>query len=572
MIQRGGRGQFTRNARSAGGLYGSTRRPPSRRQLLLGALGIGALVLFGFLAFSWFTGGGCSKPYCPSNKDLKAPDGFELVTKIYQLNKSQGAVPQDKQMTVQLPLLQPTTDGRNLNFYRYVASSDTWEPITTALLDAQGKIVSASFDDRPDIMAAMRRQSAAGQVVAYLQHNAPLNKDAVGQITILHTFDFKPASDGTVTGELSTTVKPDASFAFYPVISASLADRGSIPIVAGIFSNAQSRSNHVQQIVKKVNDLQLKGIDIAYLDLPADQRTSFALFIGELAQTLHTQGKMLTVTVPCPLQAQDRIDDGAYDWAALGAAADVLEIAPYRDQSDYRSVVPAVLQYLTGLVNPNKLVLTVSPYATEKAPDGIRTLALTEAMSIASSMAVRTGTDNKLTTNSNVDVVGVNIDKSENLSGLIWQPQTATVAFTYKLNGGRTVWLENFFSIGFKLEFISRFKLGGVAVEDASQNDLLGDIWPALTPFIASGQPILMQPNPADLVPKWTASKGTLDGGQRGSVKWTTPSDPGNYTVDLTLSDGVSLFQNEISVNVQPKDNAAPRTTNPGSTPGTSAN
>jgi len=566
MIQRGGRGQFTRNARSAGGLYGSARRPPTRRQLLFAAGGIAALLVVIFLGFSWFGGGGCSKPYCPSSQSLKAPDGFELVTKVYELNKKQAAAPQGTQDTVQLSLLQPTTDGRNLSFYRYLATSDTWEPITTAILDAQGKQVSASFDDTPAVMAVMRRQSATGQVVAYLQHNAQLNRDAVGQITILHTFDFKPASDGTITGDLSTTVKTDASFAFYPVISASLADRGSIPIVAGIFSNAQSRSNHVQQIMKKVNDLQLKGIDIAYLDLPADQRTSFALFIGELAQALHTQGKMLTITVPSPLKAQDRIDDGAYDWAALGAAADVLEIAPYRDQSTYRTVMPDVLQYLTGLVNPNKLVLTVSPYATEKAPDGIRTLALTEAMSIASTMAVRTGTDNKLTTNSNVDVVGVNIDKSENLSGITWQPDTATVAFTYKLNGGRTVWIENFFSIGFKLEFISRYKLGGLAVEDASDNVLLGNIWPALTPFIASGQPILMQPNPDDLVPKWTASKGTLNGGQRGSVTWTTPADAGNYTVDLTLSDGVSLFQSEISVNVQPKDNTAPRTTTPGTT------
>ncbi len=572
MIRPGGRGQLTRNARSAGGLYGHARRPGGQRRLLLAGLAIGGLAVVIFLAFSWFSGDGCSKPYCPSSKDIKVPAGFERVTRIYELNKSKGAAPQGTQVSVQLSLLKPTTDGRNLNFYRYLAASGTWEPITTAILDAQGKQVYATFDDTPAVMAVLRRQSASGQVVAYLQHNAQLNKDAVGQITILHTFDFKPASDGTVTGDVSTTVKPDASFAFYPVISTSLADRGSIPIIAGILSNAQSRSNHVQQIVKKVNDLQLKGIDIAYLDLRADQRTSFALFIGELAQTLHAQGKVLTVTVPSPLKTQDRIDDGAYDWAALGTAADVLEIAPYRDQSDYRTVVPAVLQYLTGLVNPNKLVLTVSPYATEKAPDGIRTLILGEAMRIATSMAVRTGTDNKLTTNSLVDVVGVNIDKGENLSGITWQPETATVAFTYKLNGGRTVWIENFFSIGFKLEFISRYKLGGVAVEDASNNEYLGNIWPALTPFIGSGQPILMQPNPGDLVPKWTASKGTLDGGQRGSVKWTTPSDPGNYTIDLTLSDGVSLFQNEISVNVQPKDTTAPRTTNPGSTPGARTN
>ncbi|MGD9932287.1 MAG: hypothetical protein AB7T37_01080, partial [Dehalococcoidia bacterium] len=134
---------------------------------------------------------------------------------------------------------------------------------------------------------------------------------------------------------------------------------------------------------------------------------------------------------------------------------------------------------------------------------------------------------------------------------VIWDPQVASVAFTYDLNGGRTVWIENVFSIGFKLELIPRFGLGGVAIEDASANQLLGNIWPALAPFVASGQPVLVQPNPDDLVPAWTVTDGIAEGGQKGVLTWSTPANAGTYTITLALSDGVARFENEIQVNVE---------------------
>jgi hypothetical protein len=178
-------------------------------------------------------------------------------------------------------------------------------------------------------------------------------------------------------------------------------------------------------------------------------------------------------------------------------------------------------------------------------------------MVIATQMRVVVGNDNRVETNSNVQVVGVNIDKSENLTGVSWSTDAASVFFTYKQGSGRTVYLENFFSLGFKLELIPQFDLGGVAIEDASNNDYLGNIWRALNPFISSGQPLLLQPNQDDLLPQWTVSQGTKEGGNQGSITWATPPEAGTYTVRLTLSDGVALFQNEIQVQVQPKQTAS---------------
>jgi hypothetical protein len=250
------------------------------------------------------------------------------------------------------------------------------------------------------------------------------------------------------------------------------------------------------------------------------------------------------------------VDEGAYDWTAIGSSADLVKMAPFRDQSRYRLDVPVILDHLTSVVDRQKLVMMVSPYATELSSDGsITTMSLVEAMAIATRLAIQ---GEELTTDSNVDVVGINIDRNEALTGMVWDDQTATVGFTYKSVTQRTVWIENFFSVGFKLEYISQYRLGGVAIENASGDQFLGNIWTALTPFISSGQPVLMQPHPEDLLPVWFVSDGEKEGGDRagrdGVLKWFTPSEPGTHTVKLLLSDGVSQFESQVSVNIQARE------------------
>lgn len=544
---------------SGGGLYGGGNKRNYGQLIVLGVIVL-AVIGLGYFLFQMAFGGGedCKSEYCASGQEIPAPAGYELVTKVYQYNDKL-TVPAGTDINISVPLSKATTDARNLSFYRYDTDMKSWEPITAALLD--GSQVRATLHDTPNLLAVLRRNSPGGEVVAYLPHTDPaatLHPDAVGKITILHTLDFTPDATGAVAGELST-IHTDNSFRFIPQIQAGNNIQGSVQIVQGLLSSAGSRSAHVQNIANKVAETGVAGIDISYQDLTVNERSSFTLFISELASVLHGQQKQLTLTLPPPLKTADHIDEGAYDWAELGKVADVVQMMPFRDQGKYRTDVPEILQYLTARVQPaTKLVLTVSPYATEKSPEGFKTLTLAQAMNIATQLQIRTGADKKITTNTVVDVVGVNINKVENRSGIIWDPNTATVAFTYEDNGVRSVWLENFFSIGFKLELISRFKLGGVAVEDASSDVNLGNIWTALVPYISSGQATLLQPNPDDLKPVWEPSAGTFEDGGRGSIKWNTPAEPNTYTIKLTLSDGVARFQSETSANVQARTAATP--------------
>lgn len=504
----------------------------------------------GYLVYGWLFGGECGEQYCASDRHIAAPPGYAFLSDVFVRREGAPDPPEGMIMEISLELNQATLDGRNLGVYRYIEETRSWEPAAAGTLDPQGRAVMAALQDAPSILAVLRKESAAGHVVGYVAHNATLHPDAAGRLTILHTRDFAPTADGGVDGSPSA-VSIEPGTAWYPSIWADATD-GTNVFVEAVLASATSRSNHVQMIQNLVTSLGLQGIDVGYFDLPATSRGSFTLFAAEIAQSLHSSGKILTLTLPCPLFVQDRIDDGAYDWEELGKVADVIQMAPCRDQSVYRRDMPRILEELLSVVEPSKLVLTVTPYASEKSIDGIRALNVADAMT----MALQVDVPNPAVTNSNVNIVGTNIDRTENLTGITWDPASATVAFTYKLNGGRTVWIENVFSVGFKLEFVSQYGLGGVGVEDASDNVYLGDIWPALIPFITTGQPVLAQPNGADLVPRWNVSRGELEEGApgRGVVKWLTPAEPGTYTITLVLSDGVAQFENQLSVEVTAPD------------------
>ena len=554
MTRRGG--HLPWGASGGGGLYGGPRRTNYGRIAALGLIGLGVVLIAFWLVGRMCNTTNCDEYYCPSGRNIAALDGYEFASRIFEYNAKKGAVSGNTNLGIQVELTKAAGDGQSLTFFRYVEETKNWEPITPAVLEPQGKVVTATFTSMPSIITVMRRTAPGGNSVAYLGHNLSLNKSAVGHVSIVHTIDFKPLADGALEGDLST-LKSDGTFEIFPVISANNKTKGDVAIVENILANSDSRSNHVNQIVQKVNQVNVKGVDIAYMDLTVTSRTSFTLFIGELYDKLHAQNKQLTLTLPSPIKAQGRIDEGAYDWAELGKRADLLKIAPYRDQATYRLTMPEVLQFLADKVTPGKLILTVSPYATETGGDTISTMTLAAAMAIATRVTVRAEAD-AIVTSTNVKVAGTNIDKDEGLPGIRWSPETATVAFSYKQpqgGGSRTVYLENFFSIGFKLELIRTYHLGGVAVEDASDDTFLGDIWTALVPFIASGTPILLQPNPQDLAPKWKVkdNHGTIEDTGRGSASWFTPAQPGTYTISLTLSDGVALFENSVDVSVKAK-------------------
>lgn len=99
-------------------------------------------------------------------------------------------------------------------------------------------------------------------------------------------------------------------------------------------SEAEARSQHVQDLVKLVMDNNYDGIDIDYESMDPADREAFSLFIEQLAVSLHAQGKLLSVTVHAKTDDQGTwTGPRAQDWPRLGKAADEFKIMVY----DYHS-------------------------------------------------------------------------------------------------------------------------------------------------------------------------------------------------------------------------------------------
>jgi hypothetical protein len=158
-----------------------------------------------------------------------------------------------------------------------------------------------------------------------------------------------------------------------------------------------------------------------------------------------------------------------------------------------------------------------------------------------------------------VVIIGRNIFQDEGASGLRWDDSAYAVSFTYPSRGGqRTVWLENAFSLAFRLDLARRFGLGGVSIDDASQNPVAPSVWEVLRNYAETGSVNLVQPNGVVLRPTWQIQAGSSEPTQKGNVVWRAPTQPGAYDVALVVSDGIIRAMQKIVLEVQ----------GPGGTPG----
>jgi hypothetical protein len=310
------------------------------------------------------------------------------------------------------------------------------------------------------------------------------------------------------------------------------------------------QSAHVDRIAAAVEQSGYDGIEIDYPAVDSALKSNFTSFVQALATRLHQSKKKLIVRAPLPRREGNAWNVLAYDWGQLGRNADFLVMVAEKDQSIYRTRVPEAVKYLVSQVPDSKrLILEVTPLSEMKNEQGqVSTISTLDALSIAGQINVRDA--DQIYGGSDVTVSADNINR-ESGSGPDWTPQ-GVVTFQYRADDGqRSVWIENQFSVGYKLEIIQLDKLGGVAVDDASANGANADVWPAIAQFQSTGSPLLERPNPQSLRPTWLADGRPIpDAGSRAQITWHAPLDPGRHTLAVIVSEGTIRVQNATPVAV----------------------
>lgn len=454
----------------------------------------------------------------------------------------------DVSATIGLPIDEPPEDEASIGFYTF--AENRWQRRSDVRLEDDGARAEADFSPVPENLAVLRVVAQAYQVAASLPSGASLHPDAGPGI--ISPRDYVPLADGSLGGD-ATPVEAGEGVLLIPTVTGSSEDTAAL--VNDILSDDPTRSQHVQELVQLADSGDFDGLDLEYTQVDPELNSQFSSFARELGRQLRDAGRRLSLTLPPPGPQRQ-----AYDWKELSEAADILKILPIADPIEYWETMPEALnQLIADEIDPQKLMLVVSPFSTEVTDDGeATTLGYLEAMLLATEIRVREPEDPEaIEPDVGVRLVAVNLAQSEGASELAWNNEAAGVSFSYGATDQRTVYVENVFSVGFKLELVQAYALGGLAVSDASAGTDVANAWGAINQLIESGTVSLSQPNGDALIPRWESPDGgQLDAAAGPEVIWRG-DEPGSYRMRMIISDGVLRFGQELEVVVNEAETEA---------------
>jgi spore germination protein YaaH len=476
------------------------------------------------------------------------PAGLVALSPMLELNVPPGAEEEGCRLTT-MSLGTPTQDASNLAFYTY--RDGTWVRLAAATLANDGAAAESELEKIPDNLTVLRLAAATHLALGSLPSGSALDPAAEGLLSVVSPADYAPTSDGSIVGT-ATSLDTGQKLDVLPTIAAR--DGDAAKAVNAILRNSGLTASHIEDIVSLAQTSDFRGVDIDYRQVDASVRSEFSQFIADLAQELHKTGRKLSITLPMPTVVDSSIDTGAYDWERLGKAADYVKILPESDQSLYRNRMSKVLQYATSIIDRGKVFLVISSFSYEKSKEGVQPLTFLQAMGIANVMTVVPGPEDsqEIVGGRQVIITGDNIHRETGGSGIKWSAETATITFSYRAGDEtRTVWVENFFSVAFKLELVQAFRLGGVAIEDVSEGSGGADIWAAVDSLVRGGLVRLESPNANNLQPEWTASAGKIEApGTGGAATWMPPDEGGTCEISLIVSDGVTRVGRRLTLEV----------------------
>jgi len=127
--------------------------------------------------------------------------------------------------------------------------------------------------------------------------------------------------------------------------------------VHDVLADAAARTKHVDELLEVADAAQ--GLELDYENVRAADREAFSALIRELAERLHTRGRILSVVVQPKTSDVVKDGSGAIDWRAIGASADIVKVMAYHYH--YPSGPP-------GPIAPPGWVAQVARFAKRQVP------------------------------------------------------------------------------------------------------------------------------------------------------------------------------------------------------------
>ncbi|HEX3015276.1 MAG TPA: glycosyl hydrolase family 18 protein [Desulfobacteria bacterium] len=257
----------------------------------------------------------------------------------------------------------------------------------------------------------------------------------------------------------------------YAVVHNMVAGQGFSPGLAHSVLAPGVRTKFIQNIVNLAKTQGWDGVAIDIEKAPPQDRGNFSAFIKELGAALKAKDKVLNVSIPAKfIDYPKDLWSGAYDYTAIGKAADQVVIMSYDEHGLGTTAGPIashdwvdkVIGFATKKIPPQKIVMGIPVYGFDwgsKSP--------TVPAYVTFSQAQRTA-------------------KSKGVS-ITYDEETETPHFTFTERGIRhVVFFENQRSISVKLGYAKKHKIHGVAIWRMGMED--PSIWSSVQSYYGTNR------------------------------------------------------------------------------------
>jgi spore germination protein len=234
-------------------------------------------------------------------------------------------------------------------------------------------------------------------------------------------------------------------------------------ITHAILNQSKPRAQAINQMLKLVKQWGYTGINIDLESIDRTDRKAFTSFVRDVARKMRHAGYLTVVSVPAELKDNPKDSwTGAFDFAALGQTADILQVMTYDEHGPWGLPGP-----VAGLdwVQPS-VVFAVSVVAPSKLSMGIPAY----------------GYDWNVTAKTGAQIFWKDIPALIAKTGAApqWDSASSSPFFRYRAEDGSShvVWYEDEKSIPLKSVLAVSYKLAGVSVFAVGYDDL--SFWKAV--------------------------------------------------------------------------------------------
>lgn len=464
------------------------------------------------------------------------PHHLSLQSPVYSIDTT-GSTPDSVMLGVAVP--QRTVPDL-LDLYGYDVQSGRWTFIPAEFNNSQ---LQAVVENVPDRVAVM--QAAPQPPVVLVSHDVTqmLNEDVASLATIVSPGGLQPASDGRIIGSLAPGFDLNAGYLTMPSLrNYSVPSAIDTETTSSILSNSGVRNTHAREIAQFALNGGFEGVFIDYRGIQDFERDAFSEFIEEAATALHTSGLKLGVVVPQPETTDGFWETGGYDWQAIGANADYVQIEtglnPHLFQPGDEQFIEAMSRWAVQQIARDKILLGITarsireiagvhtPVGFDQAIAGLGNVVV-EASATSETGSIEPGTE-----------VEARLDGYEAAAGV--EERISAPYIDYLNEDGSTaarMWLSTGDAIRHRMDATIPFALAGVAFDDLMHNDLADDALQAIVNFKTQ---IPGVPAATDIALNWRIedANGVVDEivtDLNESLVITLEAPDGNYAINTSV-------------------------------------